>query len=586
MVNEVTVESLRASGLSPLEVELALASFSPEAMPEARRALEPAVGNALAVTELDPSSAIDDAQANADSDGPRDAHQSRNAGSHAASFDDAALSLRASNPTNGHGAPTVASASRAAAPAAALPAFTPDPALANNPHLNAWRSRLDALRERSALARPLSACGRLTRAAGLVLEAIGMRLAVGAECLIEMPPGSTLPMAEAEVVGFAGDRLFLMPTTEVAGLLPGARVYPRESAPLADPLAGAKRLPVGWGMLGRVVDSSGRPLDGLGPLNTGADAPLSAPSINPLQREPIQQVLDVGVRAINALLTVGRGQRMGLFAGSGVGKSVLLGTMARYTSAEVIVIGLIGERGREVKEFIEQILGEEGLARSVVVAAPADVSPLMRMQGAAYATSLAEYFRDQGKHVLLLMDSLTRYAMAQREIALAIGEPPATKGYPPSVFAKLPALVERTGNGPEGGGSITAFYTVLTEGDDQQDPIADSARAILDGHIVLSRALAEAGHYPAIDIEASISRAMTALIDENHLDRVRLFKQMLSRYQRNRDLINVGAYSSGRDTLLDRAIALYPRIEAFLQQGFRECAPFAPSLTMLNALFE
>jgi flagellum-specific ATP synthase len=477
-----------------------------------------------------------------------------------------------------HGAQPPASASRAA--------FAPDPALASNPHLGAWRSRLNALRERSALARPLSACGRLTRAAGLVLEAIGMRLAVGAECLIEMPPGSTLPMAEAEVVGFAGDRLFLMPTTEVAGLLPGARVYPRESAPLADPLAGAKRLPVGWGMLGRVVDSSGRPLDDLGPLDTGADAPLSAPSINPLQREPIHEVLDVGVRAINALLTVGRGQRMGLFAGSGVGKSVLLGTMARYTSAEVIVIGLIGERGREVKEFIEQILGEDGLARSVVVAAPADVSPLMRMQGAAYATSLAEYFRDQGKHVLLLMDSLTRYAMAQREIALAIGEPPATKGYPPSVFAKLPALVERTGNGPEGGGSITAFYTVLTEGDDQQDPIADSARAILDGHIVLSRTLAEAGHYPAIDIEASISRAMTALIDEKHLERVRLFKQMLSRYQRNRDLINVGAYSSGRDALLDRAIALYPRIEAFLQQGFRECAPFAPSLNMLDALFE
>jgi flagellum-specific ATP synthase len=263
---------------------------------------------------------------------------------------------------------------------------------------------------------------------------------------------------------------------------------------------------------------------------------------------------------------------------------VLLGTMARATSAEVIVIGLIGERGREVKEFIEQILGPDGRARSVVVAAPADVSPLLRMQGAAYATTLAEYFRDQGKHVLLLMDSLTRYAMAQREIALAIGEPPATKGYPPSVFARLPALVERTGNGPEGGGSITAFYTVLTEGDDQQDPIADSARAILDGHIVLSRALAEAGHYPAIDIEASISRAMTALIDDQHLNRTRAFKQMLSRYQRNRDLINVGAYVSGRDALLDRAIALYPRIEAFLQQGFRETASYQSSLEALDAL--
>jgi len=464
------------------------------------------------------------------------------------------------------------------------------PRAPHNPHLAHWRAHLNGLAARSHRALPLRPCGRLTRAAGLVLEAIGLRLSVGAECTIELPPGSTLPHAEAEVVGFAGDRLFLMPTTDVAGVLPGARVWPRESAPVADPLAGAisgaKRLPVGWEMLGRVVDASGRPLDGLGPLASKVDAPLSAPSINPLDREPIHHVLDVGVRAINGLLTVGRGQRMGLFAGSGVGKSVLLGTMARYTSAEVIVIGLIGERGREVKEFIEQILGEDGLARSVVVAAPADVSPLLRMQGAAYATSLAEYFRDQGKHVLLLMDSLTRYAMAQREIALAIGEPPATKGYPPSVFAKLPALVERTGNGPEGGGSITAFYTVLTEGDDQQDPIADSARAILDGHVVLSRALAEAGHYPAIDIEASISRAMTALIDEPHLDRVRQFKQMLSRYQHNRDLIAVGAYAPGRDAQLDRAIALYPRIESFLQQGFRECAPFASSLAALDALFD
>jgi len=582
MVNEVTVQSLRASGLSPLEVELALASFSPEAMPEARRALGPVTGAQAAMADLDLAGDADGAEAG-DATGATGNTEGIDADSTDAAFIDTPPSRHRANARPTQAAPCRTPASRTAA----LPAaFARDPALASNPYLNAWRGRLDAVRARAALTRPLSACGRLTRAAGLVLEAIGMRLAVGAECLIEMPPGSTAPMAEAEVVGFAGDRLFLMPTTEVAGLLPGARVYPRESVPLADPLAGAKRLPVGWGMLGRVVDSSGRPLDGLGALDVTADAPLSAPSINPLKREPIQQVLDVGVRAINALLTVGRGQRMGLFAGSGVGKSVLLGTMARYTSAEVIVIGLIGERGREVKEFIEQILGEDGLARSVVVAAPADVSPLMRMQGAAYATSLAEYFRDQGKHVLLLMDSLTRYAMAQREIALAIGEPPATKGYPPSVFAKLPALVERTGNGPAGGGSITAFYTVLTEGDDQQDPIADSARAILDGHIVLSRVLAEAGHYPAIDVEASISRAMTALIDEHHLERVRLFKQMLSRYQRNRDLINVGAYSSGRDALLDRAIALYPRIEAFLQQGFRECAPFAPSLNMLDALFE
>jgi flagellum-specific ATP synthase len=462
---------------------------------------------------------------------------------------------------------------------------TRDPALADNPHLAAWRMRMAEIGHASTFARPLLRCGRLTRAAGLVLEAIGVRMPVGAGALIELPPGNPLKMAEAEVVGFSGERLFLMPTTEVAGLLPGARVFPLEVAPVDDPHAGQKRLPVGFGMLGRVVDSAGRPLDSLGPLNTEADASLHGTLVNPLLRDPIHEVLDVGVRAINALLTVGRGQRMGLFAGSGVGKSVLLGMMARYTSADVIVVGLIGERGREVKEFIEQILGPVGLARSVVVAAPADVTPLMRLQGAAYATTLAEYFRDKGKNVLLIMDSLTRYAMAQREIALAIGEPPATKGYPPSVFAKLPALVERTGNGPKGGGSITAFYTVLTEGDDQQDPIADSARAILDGHVVLSRTLAESGHYPAIDIEASISRAMSSLITDQQFEEVRRFKQTLSRYQRNRDLIAVGAYATGRDAQVDRAIAMYPRLETFLQQKMQERADHASSLAQLGALF-
>jgi flagellum-specific ATP synthase len=295
-------------------------------------------------------------------------------------------------------------------------------------------------------------------------------------------------------------------------------------------------------------------------------------------------MLDVGIRSINSLLTIGRGQRLGLFAGSGVGKSVLLGMMARYTEAEIIVVGLIGERGREVKEFIEQNLGDAGLKRSVVVAAPADVSPLMRLQGASYATSIAEYFRDRGRHVLLIMDSLTRYAMAQREIALAVGEPPVTRGYPPSVFARLPQLVERAGNGLAGGGSITAFYTVLVEGDDQQDPIADAARAILDGHIVLNRALADAGHYPAIDIEQSISRAMTQLIAAAHLERVRRFKQLYSRYQRARDLIAVGAYVPGSDPLLDRAIELHAPMEAFLQQGIEERADAAASLAALDAL--
>lgn len=276
---------------------------------------------------------------------------------------------------------------------------------------------------------------------------------------------------------------------------------------------------------------------------------------------------------------------MGLFAGSGVGKSVLLGMMARYTAAEVIVVGLIGERGREVKEFIEQILGEEGLRRAVVVAAPADVSPLMRLQGAAYATCIAEYFRDRGRQVLLIMDSLTRYAMAQREIALAIGEPPVTRGYPPSVFARLPQLVERAGNGLEGGGSITGFYTVLAEGDDQQDPVADAARAILDGHIVLSRTLADSGHYPAIDIEQSISRAMVNLVAPTHLDQIRRFKALFSRYQRSRDLISVGAYVAGSDPQLDKAIAIYPQFESLLQQLLSQRADFESSVTQLHALF-
>jgi flagellum-specific ATP synthase len=305
-----------------------------------------------------------------------------------------------------------------------------------------------------------------------------------------------------------------------------------------------------------------------------------------LEREPIRQPLDVGVRAINALLCVGRGQRMGLFAGSGVGKSVLLGMMARYTTAEVIVVGLIGERGREVKEFIETNLGEEGLARSVVIAAPADTSPLLRVQGAAYATAIAEYFRNQGKHVLLIMDSLTRFAMAQREIALAIGEPPATKGYPPSVFAKLPQLVERAGNAGPGSGSITAFYTILTEGDDPQDPIADCARAILDGHIVLSRTLSEQGHYPAIDIEASISRVMTNLISPEQAERVRRFKYLYSRYQRSRDLISVGAYVPGSDPELDEAIRMHPRFEAFLRQDMTQRESWDESLKKLAALFD
>ena len=446
--------------------------------------------------------------------------------------------------------------------------------------LTRWLTALDAFEARISQLPAVRRYGRLTRATGLVLEATGLQLPLGATCVIERQQNGGICEVESEVVGFNGQRLFLMPLEEVEGIVPGARVYARGS----DGQNG-KQLPLGPTLLGRVLDGSGRPLDGLPAPDSGETGTLTSAPFNPLQRTPIEEVLDTGVRAINALLTVGRGQRMGLFAGSGVGKSVLLGMMARYTRADVIVVGLIGERGREVKDFIENILGSEGRARSVVIAAPADVSPLLRMQGAAYATRIAEDFRDRGQHVLLIMDSLTRYAMAQREIALAIGEPPATKGYPPSVFAKLPALVERAGNGISGGGSVTAFYTVLTEGDDQQDPIADSARAILDGHVVLSRRLAEAGHYPAIDIEASISRAMTALISDAHYAQVRQFKQLLASFQRNRDLVSVGAYARGSDPTLDRAIALWPQLEQFLQQGIFEQADFGASLQALDQIF-
>ena len=448
-------------------------------------------------------------------------------------------------------------------------------------------------RQHIADVRPWVTAGRLTRINGLVMEASGLKLPLGSGCLIQIPGDGTV---EAEVVGFAGDRLYMMPAEDVYGLAPGALVIPMESPP-PPPLPGqiapalrrapdrAKHLPVGDALLGRVVDGNGRPLDSLGPLGTKDTRSLASRPLNPLLREPIRHTMDVGIRSINALLTVGRGQRLGLFSGSGVGKSVLLGMMARYTAADVIVVGLIGERGREVKEFIELNLGDEGRARSVVVAAPADVSPLMRLQGAAYATSIAEQFRDQGRHVLLIMDSLTRYAMAQREIALAIGEPPVTRGYPPSVFARLPQLVERAGNGPGGGGSITAFYTVLAEGDDQQDPIADAARSILDGHIVLNRLLADAGHYPAIDIEQSISRVMANLIPADHLEQVRQFKQLYSRYQRARDLIAVGAYAAGSDPLLDRAILMVPRLEEFLQQQIGERADYGSSRQRLAQLF-
>ncbi|MGR5093808.1 flagellar protein export ATPase FliI [Vibrio maritimus] len=418
-----------------------------------------------------------------------------------------------------------------------------------------------------------TASGKLVRVVGLTLEAIGCKAPIGSLCKVETMHGDM----DAEVVGFSGEHLYLMPSEQITGVLPGAKVTP---------MASETGLPVGMELLGRVIDGVGNPLDGLGDIYTEKRASFNAEPINPLARKPITEPLDVGLKAINGLLTVGKGQRIGLFAGSGVGKSVTLGMMTRGTTAQVVVVGLIGERGREVKEFIEEILGTAGRERSVVVAAPADASPLMRLKGCQTALTIAEYFRDQGLDVLLLMDSLTRFAQAQREIALSVGEPPATKGYPPSVFAKLPALVERAGNGDVNQGSITAFFTVLTEGDDLQDPIADAARAILDGHIVLSREMADAGHYPAIDVEKSVSRVMPQITDDQHVLMSKAVRQVLSVCRKNQDLVSIGAYKPGTDPAIDSAFTLKPKLDQYLQQSMKETVPYGMCLGMLKQLLQ
>jgi flagellum-specific ATP synthase len=433
--------------------------------------------------------------------------------------------------------------------------------------------RISALRRHPHRTRGFVAHGVLRRAAGMTLEASGCEAPVGSRCLVVDHDGR---MAETEVVGFAGGSLLLVATGELDGVMPGARVIPTRRVFEAR---------AGSGLLGRVLDGAGDPLDGAGPLRCDDRIRLTPRTTNPLDRKPIREPLDVGVRSINALLTVGRGQRLGLFAGSGVGKSVLLGMMTRFTNADVIVVGLIGERGREVQDFVTQYLTPETRRRAVVIATPADRPPLVRVHSAYLATSIAEYFRDQGKNVLLLMDSLTRVAQAQREIALAVGEPPVTKGYPVSTFAKLPQLVERAGNGGPRGGSITAFYTVLTEGDDPNDPIADAARAVLDGHIVLSRELAESGLYPAIDVEASISRLMPLVTTPEHQQLIRRFRQLNATYAQNRDLITIGAYAKGSDPRVDEAIQHWPGILRFLQQDMNARIPFAQSVAELQALF-
>lgn len=414
--------------------------------------------------------------------------------------------------------------------------------------------------------------GRLIRVNGLLLEAVGCQLGMGDRCQIEGRHGRLI---EAEVVGFHRDVLCLMPIEPTQGLMPGARVQP---------ITNEQTIAIGDGLLGRVLDGLGQPLDLQGALTDVQQVQQSHTSYNPLLRQPIKQPLDVGIRAINSLLPIGRGQRLGLFAGSGVGKSVLLGMMTRFTDADVVVVGLIGERGREVREFIEETLGEEGRKRAVIIAAPADTTPLMRLRAMQLSHSIACAFRDQGKQVLLLVDSLTRYAQAQREIALSLGEPPATKGYPPSAFAQLPRLVEMAGNGEHPTGTLTAFYTVLVEGDDQQDPVADAARAILDGHIVLSRKLAEQGHFPAIDINASVSRLAMQIASPSNVEQSHIVRHILSRYNEVRDLLPLGGYQAGQDPEMDLAVRVYPDIAKFLRQATQTKINLAESLEQLEQL--
>ncbi|SDT23501.1 flagellum-specific ATP synthase [Halopseudomonas xinjiangensis] len=414
--------------------------------------------------------------------------------------------------------------------------------------------------------------GRLVRVSGLLLESLGCQRMTGQRCLVEQGDGS---MLEAQVVGFDRDITYLMPFKKPVGLTAGSRVFPAKDEAV---------LHIDESWLGRVVNGLGEPLDELGKLDGRDVLPTELPNVHPLRRQPVSEPLDVGVRAINSMLTLGKGQRVGLFAGSGVGKSVLLGMITRQTKADVVVVGLIGERGREVQEFLLHSLGPEGLKKAVVVVAPANESPLMRLKATELCHSIAAYFRDQGNDVLLLVDSLTRYAMAQREIALALGEPPATKGYPPSVFGLLPELVESAGNGDAIRGSLSALYTVLAEGDDQQDPVVDCARAILDGHIVLSRKLADVGHYPAIDIAASVSRCMSQVTSPEHQAAARKLKELYSTFEKIREMIPLGGYTPGMDGKTDRSVQLAPRIERFLRQEVRDEAEFEQSVAALTKL--
>lgn len=432
---------------------------------------------------------------------------------------------------------------------------------------------LDRFHDRLASCNPLQVHGKVSRVVGFTVESIGPECRIGTVCHIYDKDGSR--KFPAEVMGFKDNRVLLMPLEEIHGIGPGSRVVARQTQ---------ATIPVGPHLLGRVLDGIGKPIDGQGPIQAQAHYPIYAQPLNPLRRKRISEPLDLGIRSINGLLTIGCGQRIGIFAGSGVGKSVLLGMIAQKTRADVNVIALIGERGRELNDFIEKQLGEAGLRRSVIVVATSDHLPLIRMRGAFIATAVAEYFRDQGLKVNLMMDSVTRFAMAQREIGLALGEPPTTKGYTPSVFTLLPKLMERAGTSATRG-SITGLYTVLVEGDDTNEPIADAIRSILDGHIVLTRELAMQGHYPAIDVSRSISRVMDDIISEKQRACARKLKNVLATYRRAEDLINIGAYAAGSNPEIDYAIQMIKKITAYLRQDVDDSVSLEDSIAALTALF-
>ena len=415
--------------------------------------------------------------------------------------------------------------------------------------------------------------GKISRIIGLMIESDGPGVAIGSICTVK---SRIRPHILAQVVGFRNNQTLLMPLGDIDGVEPGCAIEATEEQP---------SFSVSSEIIGRVLDGNGKPIDGKGPIPLGTEYPIMGTSINPLSRARVNQSLDVGVRSINGLLTCAKGQRIGIMAGTGLGKSVLLGMIARNTEAEINVIALIGERGREVKEFIDENLGPEGLKRSIVIAAASDQPPLVRLRGAFIATTIAEYFRDQGKDVLLMMDSITRFALAQREIGLSVGEPPTTKGYPPSTFSLIPKLLERAGTS-EGSGTITGLYTVLVEGDDINEPVSDSVRAVLDGHIVLDRELAAHNHYPAIDVLSSVSRLMIDVISKEHYDLSMKMKDFLATYNEAKDLINIGAYTKGSNPKWDIAINKIDRINAYLQQGIMETVTMGECLNALKEIVE